>query len=303
MPQNTTCPLCPLEAASRRVDDDVDARRLACPRCGTFEMSGPLLATASTIAPTERARLSCCTRQRSAAGEIVRLLTSNWEGLAVPYGRTGLQAQRRRILEAVAHGVKQRPGRAHRLPSALDYPLFDCLDVSEFAWLQSSLTADGLLTRSGDDFQLTMKGWEAVSPVGGGGTPGLGFVAMSFDPSLDPAFDNGIKAAIEADCGLAAYRVDRSHHNEKIDDHILAGIRRAQFVVADFTLQRPGVYFEAGFGLALGRIVIWTCRDDDFGNLHFDTRQYNHIKWSTPEDLRGKLADRIRATVQLQARS
>lgn len=303
MPQITPCPLCGLEADPRPVDGDSDASGFACPRCGTFEMSGTLVAVASTIAPGERARLSCCTRQRSAAGEVVRLLTSNWEGLAANYGRTGLQAQRRRILEAVANAVQHRPGRSHRMSGSLDYPLFDCLDPSEFAWLQYSLTADELLTRSGDDFQLTMKGWEAVSPLGGGGSSGLGFVAMSFDPSLNQAFDDGIKSAIETDCGLTAYRVDRDHHNEKIDDHILASIRRAQFVVADFTLQRPGVYFEAGFGLALGRIVIWTCRDDDFGNLHFDTRQYNHIKWSTPEDLREKLADRIRATVQLQARS
>ena len=252
---------------------------------------------------TQLARLSCATRQRSAAGEVLRLLTDTWEGLADGYGRTGVQSQRRRILEAVANGVQHRPGRSHRLSSSLDYPLFDCLEPSEFAWLQYSLTADELLTRSGDDFQLTMKGWETVNPIGRNGTAGLGFVAMSFDVALNDAYDRGIRAAIEDDCKLAAYRVDRQPHNDKIDDRILAGIRRAQFVVADFTLQRPGVYFEAGFGLALGRIVIWTCRDDDFGNLHFDTRQYNHIKWSTPEDLREKLADRIRATVQLQARS
>jgi len=29
--------------------------------------------------------------------------------------------------------------------------------------------------------------------------------------------------------------------------------------------------------MGLGRQVIWTCRDDDLKNVHFDTRQYNHI--------------------------
>ena len=300
MQADRRCPICGLGAAPRPMPSNIDGSGFDCPKCGSFEMTRMVEVNLRNADPTQRARLSCATRQRSADGEVLRLLVDTWEGVVDGYGRSAVQSQRRRILEAVARGVQHRPGRSCRLDGSTDYPLFDCLDEAEFAWLQSTLTADGLLSRSGDAFQLTMKGWEAVSPLSRGGIPGVGFVAMSFDPSLDAAYDNGIRAAIKDDCGLEPYRVDRTHHNEKIDDHILASIRRAQFVVADFTLQRPGVYFEAGFGLALGRIVIWTCREDDLGNLHFDTRQYNHIKWNTPADLRAKLADRIRATVQLQ---
>lgn len=92
-------------------------------------------------------------------------------------------------------------------------------------------------------------------------------------------------------------RIDLLQHNEKICDKILAEIRSCQFIIGDFTLQRAGVYFEAGFAMGLGRPVIWTCREDDFENTHFDTRQYNHIVWDTPEDLREKLTNRIRATI------
>jgi hypothetical protein len=31
---------------------------------------------------------------------------------------------------------------------------------------------------------------------------------------------------------------------------------------------------------------VWTCRESDVEKQHFDTRQYNHVVWSTPEDLR-----------------
>jgi len=31
--------------------------------------------------------------------------------------------------------------------------------------------------------------------------------------------------------------------------------------------------------------------------LHFDTRQYNHISWETPEELKEKLIARIEATI------
>ena len=131
--------------------------------------------------------------------------------------------------------------------------------------------------------------------------PGTCFVAMAFDPTLDPAHDEGIRPAVEA-CGLAVVRVDKIEHNGVVTDLILGEIRRAQLVVADVSLQRQGVYFEAGFAIALGRTVIWSCRDTDLPNVHFDTRQYSHVVWATPADLRAKLEARIRATVPIQVR-
>lgn len=94
---------------------------------------------------------------------------------------------------------------------------------------------------------------------------------------------------------MTARRVDKVHHNEKICDKILAEIRQSQLVVADFTHHKAGVYFEAGFALALGRLVIWTCREDAIKDAHFDTRQYPHVVWREAADLRARLADRIQA--------
>ena len=123
---------------------------------------------------------------------------------------------------------------------------------------------------------------------------------MSFNEALDSAYELGIKPAIEADCHMTAIRIDKVHHNEKICDKILAEIRRCQFVVADMTGQNQGAYFEAGFALGLGREVIRTCRDDEVREkkLHFDTRQYPHVTWEKPEDLRQKLAERIQALIR-----
>jgi nucleoside 2-deoxyribosyltransferase len=124
------------------------------------------------------------------------------------------------------------------------------------------------------------------------------FVAMSFDSSLDGAWADGLKLGIE-DCGYEALRVDRKQHNEKICDVIIAEIRKSKFLVADFTLHRNGVYFEAGMMMGLGRPVIFTCRKDELDEAHFDTRQYNHIEWETPVELRQKLKSRIQATIFL----
>ncbi|MGE0565356.1 MAG: hypothetical protein AB7O50_12660 [Pseudolabrys sp.] len=127
------------------------------------------------------------------------------------------------------------------------------------------------------------------------------FVAMWFNPSMEDAYVDGIAPAI-ADAGYSPFRVDKKEHNNKIDDEIVAEIRRSRFVVADFTCEtekpRGGVYYEAGFAHGLGIPVIWTCRKSSMGDLHFDTRQYAHIVWETPSDLRTQLRNRIGATIQ-----
>ena len=60
---------------------------------------------------------------------------------------------------------------------------------------------------------------------------------------------------------------------------------------------RGSAYFEAGFAVGLGIPVIWTCRKDAIDHLHFDTRQFNHIKWEKPADLMIQLADRLEAAI------
>jgi hypothetical protein len=126
------------------------------------------------------------------------------------------------------------------------------------------------------------------------------FVAMWFHDSTNDAYDHGILPALRA-TGYKPIRIDRKEHNNKIDDEIVAEIRRSRFVVADFTCEpknvRGGVYYEAGFAQGIGLPVIWTCKDTSIQDLHFDTRQYAHIVWHAPADLFTQLKNRIGATL------
>jgi len=70
-------------------------------------------------------------------------------------------------------------------------------------------------------------------------------------------------------------------------------IRLSGLLVADFTGDRGGVYYEAGFAMALGIPVVFTCHEDHMKDVHFDTNHFPHVVWSTPADLRTKLNDRI----------
>jgi hypothetical protein len=155
-----------------------------------------------------------------------------------------------------------------------------------------------IYTFSTHQYGMTPKGWQRVRELDHPGRDTKqAFVAMWFDEKHKVYFTDGFKPAIEEDTKWTALRIDRKEHNRKIDDEIIAEIRRSRFVVADFTSHRGGVYFEAGFALGLGIPVIWCVHEDDKDAVHFDTRQYNHIIYSAPDDLRVKLLNRIRATI------
>jgi len=191
------------------------------------------------------------------------------------------------------------PGTRAKLELHADAPLVDVNSDHQFDYILRHLENSGSLMQHGGVFyELTPAAWERrEANAMGSGIPGKCFVAMSFDHSLNESYESGIFLAVKGDCQMDPIRVDRVHHNEKICDKIIVEIRSCQFVVADVTLQRAGVYFEAGFAMGLGRPVIWSCRQDDLENVHFDTRQYNHIVWKEPADLRTQLADRIKATI------
>lgn len=167
-----------------------------------------------------------------------------------------------------------------------------------------------LLTTTGHHKHfLTPAGLERLEQAEiGGANSSQVFVAMWFGNQMDTAYIEGIAPAIE-EAGFQPFRIDRKEHNNKIDDEIIAEIRRSRFMVADFTCgtfevdgrlrgdARGGVYYEAGFAQGLGVPLIWTVHEDCIDLVHFDTRQFAHIVWSDPADLKQKLINRINATL------
>jgi len=186
----------------------------------------------------------------------------------------------------------------------------ECQNDNELFHLFQIFQAENFLrTQSDGGFLLTEKGYSKLDELSikRPDTRRV-FVAMWFDTAMTDAFELGMKPAIE-DAGFEAVRIDRKEHNNKIDDEIIMEIRRAKFIVADFTagtinsestthyLPRGGVYYEAGFAMGLGIPVIWTVRSDQIGSVHFDTRQFAHITWTTPQDLNDALYKRIAAVI------
>ncbi len=181
----------------------------------------------------------------------------------------------------------------------------ECVSPSELEYLRNYLTERKFLLFLADSQEavLTVEGYkrvEAIEKVNYDSTKA--FIAMWFDDSMNEVLNDGFFPAIK-DAGYEPIRIDQIDHNNKIDDKIIAEIRRSRFVVADFTHgndgARGGVYYEAGFAHGLGIEVIFTCREDMLKKVHFDTRQYNHITWKEQESskLKNALKDRISAVI------
>jgi hypothetical protein len=122
----------------------------------------------------------------------------------------------------------------------------------------------------------------------------IALVAMWFDEKVDRLYADAIEPAILG-AGYKSLRMKELEHVNRIDDEIIAQIRRSRFMVADFTGQRGGVYFESGYMLGQGRNVFWMCENSELEKVHFDTRQYNFINYKDLEEAKKRLLYRILA--------
>jgi hypothetical protein len=281
-----------------------------CPRCGEYETEGKQADSAIYDLTNElKCALSCAARQASEAGQRLQITESNAADLAVPHLRTRVVDNIDKLLQLIAIRSKRPGGAWTDLNIESDLRLIDCHSAREFVYYLDWAQAGGFIDPyenenfrgQGIHLSLTMKGWDRVQPLPRpGGIPGRCFVAMWFSDNTRAAYEGGIEPAI-SQAGFNPIRIDMKEHNNEIPDEIIAEIRNCQFMVADFTGQRAGVYYEAGFAMGLGRPVIWCCRNDEVGKLHFDTNHENHIGWETPEELKTRLYRRIRATILEQA--
>jgi hypothetical protein len=143
---------------------------------------------------------------------------------------------------------------------------------------------------------LTPDGWDHVESLYGPAGSRDCFIAMSFRL---PNFAE-VLGAIQEACRRTNWEgrtVAEREYTGAVMDRVISEINRARFVVADFTEQRGGVYYEAGYAEGRGIPVIYTVRADEMDNVHFDTKHLNYINWKSLDDLRDRLVARIGAVI------
>lgn len=309
---NGGCPLCS-QSAYIQTANRFDGVVVACDRCGRFGVAEGAL---RRVPDRQIHLLSGETRRRTSLQRNVEafLLTQDKidEVLSAAGRRAGGTLERLDLALEYARSQQVRANDfvEYRELLSYDYPLVYADNAGEFAYFLETLSTQGLLEEpSGRDkarrtaFRITPSGWQRLKELEQTSIrPNQAFVAMWFEPAeTDAAWNQGIRPALEDDLGYKAIRIDETHADNHVDDRILADIRRSGLLVADFTGQRAGVYFEAGFAMGLGIPVVWTCHKTWFERAHFDTRQYQHLVWETPEELRNMLANHIVARIPRRA--
>ena len=153
------------------------------------------------------------------------------------------------------------------------------------------------LSSTTDSFSFDSQGWEKIDSLQRQTKSQTAFIAMSFDAALSQA-ECTIKDAI-TDAGYIPMIIKDKAHNNSIVEEITYEIKQAAFVITDLTKQNNGAYYEAGLAKGFGKDVIFTCCENDFDNIHFDTKQINTIKWSDTDmdKFKNDLFNRIKFTI------
>ena len=286
---NPRCPLCGQPANIYR------AKRHPQPFEGYCEVCGDVCITLNAIerAADKKYLISAWLRQRPASEFSQMLVEAHIERILKDTPLLSVPEKLDRTLSVISE-LARVPGQAAAFKGGRDYPLIYAKQPEEaYFYLQELAKLGYLQHQPPGEPKLSAVGYQRLEEIQRTSRESaLAFVAMWFDRSLDQVFDSAIEPTIR-ESGYKAIRIDRQQHANRIDDEIIGRIKGSRFMVADFTGQRAGVYFEAGFMLGLRRTVIWMCRKSDLPQLHFDTRQYNFIDYERTDEAKTRLYDRI----------
>lgn len=226
------------------------------------------------------------------------LVHDQLDQLLLSLQRPTVSEKKKKLLNAIGRKTSKL-GMEVSLDPKTDFPLGWVADKDEFAFLLEALVRDSQLLHltQGYNYVVTAEGWDSINSLEENHLDSdQAFIAMWFEKSFLSETYPAIKSAVER-CGYQAYMVGDDRNEEKIDYRIMANIRKSRFLIADMTGQRNGVYFEAGYAKGLGIPVIWSVRHDDLENVHFDTRQFPHISWESPESLETELVTWIETLI------
>ncbi|TKH76458.1 hypothetical protein FC686_18265 [Bacillus cereus] len=311
------CPICSNDIVDPQIVDKGRAWLYKCEYCGDFALGDFVRVSLSGDKQENKRKLSAVLRKRRVRGMekiLILLEKSGQEPSDFSYPIYLLDDLLGEYPENISDRLNEsliNLGKLTKFPGdkitivGKDMPIFFVQSnrLEEMGYIIKQLKQDELIevqksTDSPIYITVTVKGWNRIAELEKGRAVDTKqvFVAMWFDSEMNSVYKNAIATAVK-EAGYDPVRIDKIEHNNKIDDEIIAKIKQSKFVIADFTGHRGGVYFEAGYAMGLGKPVIWTCRENDLSNLHFDTRQYSHIVWKDEMELKELLLNRIRATI------
>lgn len=151
--------------------------------------------------------------------------------------------------------------------------------------------------------QITPKGYEKIEELKRkiGSETRKVFIAMPFkedDENLQKLYL--VIQEVLTSLGYIPVRVDKIDYTGYIIDKIMSEIRGCRFVICILNPETGSdhinlnVMFEYGYAYGLGKNVIPVCHKDFEKKMPFDIKQFNTIFYTTEEELKERLKNRIR---------
>ena len=131
------------------------------------------------------------------------------------------------------------------------------------------------------------------------------FLMQPFDNDVfDKRYDGVLTPAIK-EAGLEPYRVDRDPSVSIPIEEIENEIQKADICLAEISTDKPNVWFELGFTIAVPKEVVLICSDERKDKFQFDIQHRSIIKYKTesPQDfdsLKKDITHRIKAVLTKQ---
>jgi len=293
------CPICKYQDAKIAENTSgADRSEILCKNCIKYKISGSALATLSNR--DKDVELSYSIRRRNRRNEKVCVTTTNRgeiiEGIEIP--KTIKDKAESILKEVYTHDKLLSSGLSITNNNVASYaiedtirlrPILQYLEDSGWFRIMRYFGGEALLTITGAGIDY------AESIVNPNFKTKQVFVAMSFNPELDVIYHEAIAKAVEQ-CGLTPIRIDLDYFNGEIVSNVLSRISQSRFLIADYTDNRNGVYFETGYAIGKGLPVIYCCRESDKGHIHFDVNHYNFIYWNEVNDFKTEIVNRITNT-------
>lgn len=130
------------------------------------------------------------------------------------------------------------------------------------------------------------------------------FVIQPFDDGkrYDKRYTDVFAPAIE-EAGLEPYRVDHDPSVMIPIDEIQRGIEDSIACLAEVSTDNPNVWYELGYAIARGRVVVILCSDERKDPFPFDIQHRKIIKYSTEslsdfQKVRSAISSQLQAMIQ-----
>lgn len=221
------------------IDTSRDMYQYWSPRAGgSFSLSGSIADTMAHLLNTDRKRraFSRWVYEKNMNGNLPEIMSTDIEKITSQKPLSIIEQIRSLLMAHAEITAHPSLGLFHSGSvyegayngKLLAYAKTDCLNSTDYSWLQDAANQNGDLEIINGHIRITPAGLVKLEKNLGDRKSDQAFVAMWFDSSVDSVYDEAIEVAIKS--GYTAYRVDRDNtHSDQITNKILAEIKTLIF--------------------------------------------------------------------------